>query len=162
MVLPVTTIPSRQLSVWRRLYTRYSLEPEPASVSPDVSKTIQPITNADELLQRPRGLVESVTVTGTGGFGIALVPAGVRWHLVSIHIRQSTGTFTFDRVILRDTSVNLDIIIDQFASATFRTVPGQSAPPVLDEGDRVSSNVDTHSVNGLLLAHLWLIEEDLF
>ena len=156
------TIPSRQLEVWRRLYTRYRLEPWPASVSPDVVKSIVPITNADELLERPRGRVDVGTAVGTGDLEIALVPEGVRWKMCTLHTRRATGTFEWDRIFLRDVVNNLDVIIDQFTSEpAFRTTQ-MAGTPILNPGDTVRVNISSFTGGGILNAHMWVIEQDVF
>lgn len=96
MTVPaIETIPSRQLEVWRRLYQRYSLEPFPASVSPDVLKTIVPVTQADLLLRVPVTVVSAATdLQAAAGTYVAMhtVPDGKRWNLVSISRSGTTGS----------------------------------------------------------------------
>jgi len=159
---PILTIPSRQLEVWRRLYTRYSLEPAPASVSPDVSKTIVPVTQADALLEAHRSEIGSNTASGTGDLEMASVPEGKRWTLNSIHMRRATGDSDLDRVIVRDLSENEDIIIDIFTAASTRTVPPLLGTIVLEELDTVRINISAFVSSSLWLAHLWITEQDLF
>jgi len=166
VVAPVdfaTTIPSRELEVWRRLYERYSLEPGPASVSPDVSKTIMPITNADELLQRPRGVVGGNTPGADGGITIATVPQGIRWRLQSLVVRRASGVFDFDRVILQDVVNNLDVIVDIFADETnFRVVPSLTGTPIMNPGDLIRTNITNFVSTGTINSHVWIVEETFF
>lgn len=159
---PILTIPSRALAVWRRLYTRYSLEPAPATVSPDVSKTIVPVTQADVLLERPRSEIGAGTATATGDLQLVEVPVGRRWTLQSVHIRRATGDSDLDRVILRDLSENEDVIIDIFTEAASRTVPPLLGQIVLEELDTIRINISTFVSSSLWLAHLWITEQDLF
>ena len=93
MVTPQGTIPSRALEIWRRLYTRFSLEPGPASVVPDVSKTIWPVTQVDPALRRSVGDNKNLDLTGTSDDFVAArtVPAGETWYLTSIGLRSSAG-----------------------------------------------------------------------
>lgn len=156
------TIPSRALEVWRRLYTRYLLEPFPASVSPDVSKTIVPVTQADDLLKKSLAFIGSATATATGDLELAAVPVGKRWTLDGVHVRRATGDSDADRVILRDASAGLDIIIDQFGDTSARTVEARVGTLVLEELDTVRINVSLFVSSSLWLAHLWVTEQDLF
>jgi len=89
-----SSIPSRALTIWRRLYTRFSLEPEPASVSPDVLKTIIPVTDVDELLKNTLTGSTDGDLTGSAGSYVPVhtVPDGKRWTLRNVHREASTGT----------------------------------------------------------------------
>jgi len=108
------TIPSRNLEVWRRMYDRYSLEPRPATVVPDVSKTIVPTTDADALL------VENGTRRVSTAFGAAIatfetvftVPAATRLHVNVITLLRTVGDNDWDQVQLRDASQNFAMAID--------------------------------------------------
>lgn len=86
--------PSRVFTLWERLYRRFSIEPVPAqsSETPGVLTTIQPITDADELLRTPTATAfTSLDLSGTiGGFiSIYTGAAGVRAHLKNVH-REAT------------------------------------------------------------------------
>jgi len=159
----ITSIPSRDLEVWRRLYTRYTLEPGPASVSPDVSKTIVPVTQADLLLARHRGLVTVTVVTGTGvDLVVHTVPDGIRRTFVTMRVTRVTGTWTIDMVSLVDVSEAATVGLMDQAGTDNIFLPAQSAPVVAEEGDQVTVDVATESVNGNLQFEAWVIDEDLF
>lgn len=91
------TIPSRALDVWRRLYTRYSLEPGPASVGPDVLKTIVPVTDADVLLRDPVTATATEDIQATIGTFVPYftVPANRRWRIKNIFRFGTTGQCAF-------------------------------------------------------------------
>lgn len=91
MVRQETTIPSRALEVWRRLYVRFSLEPGPASLVPDVSKTIWPVTSVDLNLRRSRGEAKNLDLSVAGGTFVAArtVPDGETWYLTTIGQKSS-------------------------------------------------------------------------
>lgn len=93
MQQPITTIPSRALEIWRRLYSRFSLEPGPASVVPDVSKTIVPVTQVDPALRRSRGDHKNLDLSGAAGNFVTgrTVPDGETWYLTSIGTRSTTA-----------------------------------------------------------------------
>ena len=167
MVAPpelVSAIPSRALEVWRRLYTRYALEPGPASVSPDVLKTIIPVTQADLLLARHRGLVEDTELTGTGlGVVVHTVPQGIRRTFVTMRFsRLSGGTWTIDMISLNDVSEGAEVSLIPQAASDNVFAAAWSAPIVAEQGDQVTVDVATHSVNGDGRLEAWVIDEDLF
>lgn len=155
-------IPSRQLEVWRRLYTRYSLEPWPASVSPDVSKTVQPITNADDLLAKPRAELGIGTAAGTGDLQVAVVPADKRWELEALLVRLSSGDSTMNRIEIRDESEGTNIIIKAFSSSTSEVLPAGLGRIILDPGDSVRVNIDAFTGGGDWHANMWVTESDIF
>jgi len=160
----IATIPSRQLAVWRRLYTRYTLEPAPASVSPDVSKTIQPVTQADDLLREPRGFegTETAPAGDNTNFVVATVPDGKRWTLQSIDIRRTTGDNTMSRFLLGDTSRGLAILILLFTAGTSQQLRLEQ-PYRLDQGDTIRVLTDGAGVSASdFRAQLWIEEEDAF
>lgn len=112
-----TAIPSRALEVWRRLYTRYALEPFPASVGPDVLKTIVPVTQADQLLQTPE--IREATVTSSAGNIVTYhtVPAGERWEVYGYELERLAGDRTADQALIRMTNANM--VINDFTAAAF-------------------------------------------
>ena len=87
------TIPSRALEIWRRLYTRFSLEPGPASVVPDVSKTIWPVTVVDSALLRSEGESKALDLSVTVGTFVSAITVrqGQAWTLTFIGLRGTTG-----------------------------------------------------------------------
>jgi len=158
----VTSIPSRALEVWRRLYTRYTLEPGPASIAPDVLKTIVPVTQADLLLARHKGIITLTTVDGTLDHLAHTVPQGLRQAFVTLALQRSGGTYTFDTIQVRDVSEGNTIIIAPQAQTDNFVLLAQSAPIELEEGDEIHINVDVHSVTGELTMAAWVIEQDIF
>ena len=158
----VNSIPSRALEVWRRLYTRYTLEPGPASIAPDVLKTIVPVTQADLLLARHLGVTTTTPVSATGSLVVHTVPAGVRRSFVTLTLQRTGATFTFDLVNVIDVSEGVTVrIAPQAQTDNFQLDP-QSAPLQLEEGDQISVNVDTQSGSPNMLMAAWVIDEDLF
>lgn len=117
---PEFTIPSRALEVWRRLYTRFRLEPFPASVGPDVSKTIIPVTQADALLTsytRVTGDSATMGAASTNTFDVITVPAGERWTVYFIEVQRLTGDNTFDALLIRSGIQGGVVKISSFAAA---------------------------------------------
>ena len=115
MTQPILTIPSRALEVWRRLYSRYNLEPFPASVGPDVSKTIIPVTNADDLLWAPEVRNDLVEV-GATTVVVATVPAGERWTWFASEGGLAAGDRNVDRLLIGDVAASM--ILSSFSAAS--------------------------------------------
>lgn len=95
-------IPSKRFEVWQRLYSRFLLEPFPAGrVGPDVSKTITPVTQADELFKKP--VLQAIDIPSFTGLRVAhTVPSDERWVLMAYDIRRVTGSRDLFRVIIDD------------------------------------------------------------
>lgn len=125
------TIPSRALEVWRRLYTRYSLEPFPASIGPDVSKTIQPVTQADLLLMTPEVRFNEFESVGSSDVIAVTVPDGERWRLHTVQIIRLGGDKDVSSVSIFDgitamrvvKLVNETDVVEQFQNS-FVMEPG--------------------------------------
>jgi len=104
------TIPSKSIEVWRRLYARFNLEPGPASVSPDVSKTIQPVTDVDRLLTTPEVRMVG-TVSFNGALDVLVVPEDEIWALGAYSIFRTSGDRVLTQIDIRDvfgSKINLD------------------------------------------------------
>lgn len=116
------TIPSRSLEVWRRLYTRYRLEPHPASVSPDVSKTIQPVTQADKLLTRVAVRSNTKEIPTGVLTEVLTVPSGERWTLLIYDVVRVDGDRVLGGIGLTDPVNGLAMFISRPANTTAETV----------------------------------------
>ena len=165
MLEPVTTIPSRALEVWRRLYTRFNLEPAPASVSPDVSKTIVPITSADELLKEygaDSQDTDEIAIGASGTVVISTVPSGERWVVYTMNIFRVSGDNQVTTITLTDVSRGLLPAIDAFSGTSGRVFI-LATPLTLEEGDQISVTTDgSGSVATVFRMRLWLSRENSF
>ena len=86
--------PSRIFQLWTRLYRRFLIEPYPVGdAGPSVSTTIQPTTDADELLRNPTGISANGDLTGSAGGAVTyyIVPAGERWTLRHLYRELTTA-----------------------------------------------------------------------
>jgi len=158
------TQPAKRFDVWRRLYSRFLIEPLPAlqGGQPDIATTIQPITNSDELLRDIKLVNKTTSVTGTGLFSSLVVPTGKRWNVFCYHIDILTGTMTIDACLLLDASQGLGLFLNEF-TATQRFVSGVLGHPLqMEEDDEFQPNVDTHSGTGNVQVRAWVAEEDAF
>jgi len=158
------TIPSRALPVWRRLYQRFKLEPFPATVGPDVGKTIIPITDADTLLRENRAVQETNTAPAGDDteFTILTVPGGKRWTVYDIDVSFTSGDNTIKQFLVGDTSRNLNVILVAFTPAAGK----QEFLPVpikLEEGDTIKARTTgTGGAATVMESTAWIDEEDAF
>ena len=154
------TIPSRALTVWRRLYQRYSLEPGPAGVGPDVSKTIVPITDADTLLRVPviqTATVEPVVNTMTA---ILTVPTGQRWTVTAWDVVRVDGDRTLSAIGPIDPA-GASMFLERFSGNTVATRLIEQ-PLTLDEGWGFAIRVEAATTDGDWTVWLMALVEDAF
>ena len=160
------TIPSLDVEVWRRLYARYLLEPYPASVGPDVSKTIVPVTQADELKLVHGVLSSDDTYTAQQAVNIAAhtVPEGRRWSLYGLDANaQLVGDNQMDQFIIGDASNGFAaIFLDDF-TATARHQYWLPQAIKLEPGDLIQVHLTGAGVDpGTLRTQVWVSDEALF
>jgi len=157
-------IPSKNFDVWGRLYTRYTLEPFPVNGGepPGVLKTITPVTQADELLKRHRGLFESGSPTATGYVTVMTIPAGIRRQLITLRLTLISGTYTFNAIAVQDASEGNLLPIESFNSATTQIMIPLTAPITLDEGDTIQAFVNAFTDTGPLQLETWCVDEDAY
>jgi len=113
-------IPAKKFDVWRRLYTRFLLEPKPLQESnAAVQVSIQPVTQADELLRTPTIAKNSEDISASAGTYVAFhtVPAGKRWKVTNI-VRAATTSGT--NVRLNDGSIDTQISVFQTGAEALR------------------------------------------
>jgi len=124
--------PARRFDVWRRLYTRFLIEPFPAGgEGPSVLTTIAPVTDADRLLQDTVAESGSIDIQASAGTFVAAqtVPNGQRWNMVWV---RHGGTVADTQQVVRIGGVFVTI------SATGTNAISQSIVGVrLNEGDAI-------------------------
>lgn len=95
--------PSKLFDLWRRLYTRYQIEPVPVQDGqhPGVATTVFPVTDADELVTVQVANTAQLNLNITAGALVTAftVPDGKRW-LVRYARRSSSTANTRARAIL--------------------------------------------------------------
>lgn len=98
------TQPSKRFDLWRRLYTRFTIEPLPAQVSesPGIGTIIQPTTDADLLLAVitpvQSGGLNLTAAAGSFVSGVT-VPDGKRWRMMYLWRSTSIGSTQIDFII---------------------------------------------------------------
>ena len=156
----VSSIPSRQLAVWRRLYTRFSLEPGPASISPDVLKTIIPVTNVDTLLQVVTPISVSLDLFVGGGVHVVgyTVPTGRRGTVMYSRRGASTGATQLQAVV---GGINLTLSPAGLTAEAFlgTTVP---LPFVMDQGDTLGMAATNNAADTGVSLRALVLEEESF
>jgi len=155
----VTSIPSRALDVWRRLYTRFSLEPGPASIAPDVLKTIVPVTNVDVLLQvvAPFNVTLDLDVTAGTHVVAYTVPQGRRSTFTYARRGGSTGSTHIAAVIAGFTLI---LTPDGTAEGFLGTTVSQ--PIILDQGDTIGMTATDNPADGGISCRGLVLEEESF
>jgi len=155
-------LPAKRFNVWSRLYNRFLLEPLPAVGSNAyVAPVIQPVTDADRLLQALAIETSTVVVSSNIGFVVATVPKGERWIIQIMRVRRSDGTWTHNTFLVRDPS-DAPMEIHNYAQTSTAELWELLKPLELDEGWQLSVNVDTHSVNGNMVTDLLILREDAY
>jgi len=158
------TQPARRFDLWRRLYSRFLIEPFPAEGGgPSIATEIVPVTDSDELL-RVHGIVRADSATfdadETLATGLA-VPAGRRWHLAGIGFEQTTGNRTVTRIILNDDSTGLTHNLEVFAATQQHSLI-LGTVFILEELDFLSITTIGGSTNTVYRTSVWVAEEDAF
>ena len=155
-------LPAKQFNVWSRLYNRFKLEPLPAVGSNAyVAPVIQPVTDADRLLQTLDIESSTVVVTSNISFVVATVPKGQRWTITQWRTRLSSGTWTHDTYLLK-TPTGVSMTIHEYTAVATSELWDLPQALALDEGWQMTVNVNTHSVNGNMITDLLILREDAF
>jgi len=150
------TQPAKRFDLWRRLYTRLGIEPFPASGGgPDVSTTIQPVTDADVLLRVPEFVGVEIDLTPTIGtfIGGLVVPEGKVWIVKGIYREPSTGVTQIR--MLADKLMNYSVLgtNEEFVSLTDIR---------LNEGFSIGLITSGDAADGTIAIRAAIEEEDVF
>lgn len=154
------TQPSKLFDVWRRLYTRFAIEPYPADgEGPQVSTTIFPVTDADQLVQAPVGSSDQLDLSaGAGAFVLAqTVPDGKRWRMMYI-FRSSTVANSRIRVVVTPAAVALSLTI----LGTADEIPLALKDMVFEQGDQIGMQTTGNAGDTSITLQMYLVEEDAF
>jgi len=151
------TQPARVFELWRRLYKRFLIEPFPAEGGgTQVSTTIQPTTNADELLRNPTGDSVNLDLTGSAGGTVVayVVPAGERW--------------TIKHLFREDTAASSQIYLFTGGFTIFFTKLGTDLEPAdglnirLNAEDQIGMTATGNAGDGAIFLMLVVEKEDSF
>jgi len=141
------SIPSKRFDVWRRLYTRFLLEPGPASGSrAEVLTAIQPITDVDAVIAVATVRRVDADLTPASGTVVGFtVPDGERWRPGLLHSEATTGN-SHIRMRLKDETgalANVELTINDTAAANI-DVRGL----ILDAGDVIGITTTGNGADG--------------
>lgn len=91
--MPHDPLPSKAFALWSRLGTRFELEPNPVQgpSAPEVSRTVVPVTNADELLKKIQIHTTTTAALSVGMKTVVTVPTTERWLVYGYQAVRSTG-----------------------------------------------------------------------
>jgi len=155
------TQPSKLFDLWRRLYTRFSIEPAPADpeLGPAVATTIFPVTVADDLLKLPVATSDSLDISASAGsFVLAqTVPAGKRWTVMWV-FRSSTVANSRIRGIVTPSQVTLFLTV----VGTGNEVPLELKDVVFEEGDQIGMETTGNAGDDTITLQMYVLEEDAF
>jgi len=155
-------LPAKQFKVWTRLYDRFLLEPSPAIGSNAyVAPVIQPVTDADRLLQALDIESSTIDVTSAIGFVVATVTQGQRWTVSFWRSRVSSGTWTHNGFSIVSPA-GVSMTLHSYATSSQAELWELSQPLVLDEGWQLQVNVNGYTSQGDLITNLLILREDAF
>jgi len=152
------TLRSLAFNIFSRLYTRFSLEPQPVeqTVHPAVGTQITPVTNVDELLLVPTALTGTEDLqAGAGDFVTYFtVTTGRRWRLRHVQ-REATSSITRIAIIVNGTTHNL---------TTLQTGQDNEYTPdvILDQGDTIGMLTTGNAGDSSRTLHILFDEENAF
>lgn len=158
------TQPARRFDIWRRLYSRFLIEPLPAALgeAPGVGTLIVPITDADALL-KDHGIVSANTASFDADAQVTglVVPAGKRWEVHAFNAQQVSGNRTITQMRINDVSVGVGYVTNDFTAAIDNyTLLGTPLP--MEEGDSVDIVAVGGSTASVYNVQVWRSEEDAF
>lgn len=109
------------------------------------------------LLGHQQSLTVTTALSSTGITTIYTTTGECRERIDFIHIRLSTGTWTFAGLYIWDASKSEQIAVDSFSSATVVRWPENLflGPIWLEAGDGLRINVDALTVAGNCLCTVW-------
>jgi len=151
------TQPAKRFDVWRRLYTRFGIEPFPADgEGPAVSTTIIPVTDADILQSVTRFVGGNMNLSGAAGTFVSsnTVPDGKVWRVKGVH---RDLTIAVSLVELGTSGLNMPVTglgtADEF----------QALPDIrLAEGEQVGMLTTGDGGDALVGMRTAIEEEDVF
>lgn len=160
------SLDARKSLLWIRLQNRFKASQPLIKEVPRIAEVIQPITDADALLQQPRLKTKVLTITssGTKDFGkiedMLPVVTGKRHTLLAYQMTTS-AVATFTQLYLTDPVTGNVITLDTFAAAVGRNLVF-TIPLPIDPNWTVSANVNAYTSTGDLVLFVYVLEEDAY
>ena len=151
----MTGIRVRQLSVIRRLYDRYKLDPAAAGVT-TLNTEIVPVTNVDELLASSICVQDTLDLTGAAGSYVLArtCPTGKKWRLRRVFIEAPTGGTSLRLSVGADTNIQMS------PSISTDNYTDNLGGLVLVEGDSYGEAGTGNGADSARVIHMFYNEED--
>ena len=147
-----------------RLTSRFSLqrsEDEPF----ELTETVMPITNVDELVKITKAVERVVAHTAVGWVTAHTVPSGKKWKLICLIAAVTSGTGTIDElgiIPLGYTGTYRPALIKLATPVATMRFTAENKDIILNEGDKIDIYFAVHSVNGNLTCAVLIEEEDAY
>ena len=149
------------VEILKRLVGRFDLQDYP--IAPDKSlllaHSVIPTTDIDRLLRTINISHNTISITATGAFTVATVPAGKRWDLVHFHAFLVTGTYDIDYLDLNDGTGTMEL--DKWTAASSRVKTFEQPIPI-KEDIIVRIHATNYAVTGNCAIKLLYWEEDAY
>jgi len=156
--------PAKRFDLWRRLYSRFLIEPFPAQEgdSPGVATTIFPVTQADDLLlAHGQKEVDTASFNSDGAKNGLVVPEGKRWKVQGMQAVRKSGDRDIDQFVLSDASEGLTLTLVIF-TATNNSSLILGTEITLEEFDRIDIQATGGAAATVFTVKAWVSEEDAF
>lgn len=164
------TQPARRFDLWRRLYTRFLIEPLPAQEGeqPSIATVIMPVTDADVLLRRsnPSSTDSASLAIGRNTYDtIVTVDSSQRLWVTHINVERQSGDNTIDELAVRVPTLagNVTRIVLERFTATATHVLALPQPFHLDEESEIQIHTSGAGAAATIFRLFLLADlEDLF
>ena len=106
--------------------------------------------------------VAATSITGTGNFFPARVPAGKRWKLIGIHAIKATGTWTLDAVMIQRPDTSDNMTFEKHTSGIEISTLLEGARPTLEENWWLGVRCDGYTGTGDMVFRVFYEEENMY
>jgi len=158
------SLDARLSTLWIRLQKRFAASQAILKEIPRINESIQPITNADDLLRKPRimeiGAVFGAATTGHVEFLIPWLP-NKRYWLLGVEYKVTGGASTIQAVILQDVASGSKIpLVYAAAGAYIHAMFGQPLP--MEYGWKLYGDIATNAIGAAHTMTAYVVEEDAY
>ena len=145
-----------------RLVDRFKIVTHPTVQDPMlVGKTIQPVSDADELLKTPDLKTGAIT-SAVGNVDLVEVPLGKRWTIIAVDMSRVGGDRTVTKLRIAKSAGGSSVTLaTQTAASSLESLP-LSQKVVADEGWFLAAFFTGGSADGNWNYKILVLEEDAF
>jgi len=158
------SLDARLSLLWIRLQNRFNASQPLNKEVPRIAESIQPITNADDLLRKPRIMAISATfaaaTTGHVEFPIVWLPKKKYW-LLGVEYKVVSGASTIQAIILQDIVSTTKIPLATAAPTTY-ILAVIGTPQPMDLGWKLYGDIATNAIGASHTMTAYVIEEDAY